>query len=368
MNPKVAKRESNIELFRIICMFAITLGHLILHTGALESSSFYIRLWAQFLGGYSKMGVNGFVMITAWFMCSKQVKLRKVYDLYKNIWWYSIFLGMLGMIFMPERITLDALVRTFLPFSSNHWWFVSTYIAMMLLAPGMNLLLEKATKKQMLYLVLVGLTLFSLIPTFTTLTTFVKDLPWFCYLYLTVGFIKKYGSNFKLINLMKKTWCWVLLFVLIYLSTVVFTIFEKIVPFLREGTNFFTGMYILPMAVGSMSIFLCFLRYRVSKSRIVNWLGGRTLTVYLIQSNVFFTVVLWEFMGRIMSSVSWSYPLAAILAAAVIEGLFLMLSVPIEGIRQLLEKWKPIRKINCKVYKLCEKVDRIFIKERSESQ
>ncbi|MCD7831481.1 MAG: hypothetical protein LUI01_04365 [Firmicutes bacterium] len=72
------QRDSNIELFRICCMIGITLQHMMLHTNALESTDMYVRIWAQFFNIFAKAGVNGFVMITAWYTSAGGANFERI--------------------------------------------------------------------------------------------------------------------------------------------------------------------------------------------------------------------------------------------------------------------------------------------------
>lgn len=355
---KLKGRNSNIELFRICCMFGIILAHMMLHTGALESHNLYVRIWAQFFNIFSKAGVNGFVIITAWFMSMKQFKVRKIYELYKTVWWYSILLGVCGILISPKLVSFYRLKATLFPVSFNHWWFVTAFMGMLIFIPVMNIIITKSTRKQLLYTVLSGLILFTFVPTFTSSTVFVSNLSWFCYLYLLTGFIRKYENNYKIIALLEKNVTWILTFVLIFLSTVVFTFIEKFIPSIREGTNFFTGMYILPLVVASFSAFLCFKNYNIGYIKWINRAGKLTFPVYLIQSNVFFTVLLWDFITNLSLDKSCLFPIYVIGIAFVIQILFMIVSIPIDGLKSVMQKLQFVQWIDKMIFFKCEMIDR----------
>ena len=74
-------RNSNIELFRIITMLLIVAHHYVVNSGLMpivisdfpsKASTFLI-----FFGWAGKMGINCFVLITGYFMCTSQITLRK---------------------------------------------------------------------------------------------------------------------------------------------------------------------------------------------------------------------------------------------------------------------------------------------------
>ncbi len=360
------ERSSNIELFRVCCMFGITLAHMMLHTNALESSDMYVRIWAQFFNIFSKAGVNGFVMITAWYSCCKPFKTRKIYDLYKTIWWYSAILFVLAMIVTPEMLSVNRVLKTFLPVSFDHWWFVTAFLGMLFFVPAMNLLIQKGTKYQLLYTVVAGAILMVIIPTFTAQTKYVSNLSWFCYLYMLTGFVRKYENEYKVFSLLKKNLAWILLFALIFLSTVVFTILERYIPAVREGTNFFTGMYILPLVLASLSVFLCFENAKMGYSKIINWCGHHTFPIYLIQSNTFFTVLLWNFVTELNLGATKLFPLFVVLFATLINVVFMLASVPIDWTFKQIQRVKPFHYIDGKVYTSLAKIDNLLVTSSKE--
>ena len=361
-------RSSNLELFRIICMMGITLQHMMMHTNALESSDMYIRLWAQFFNIFAKAGVNGFVMITAWFIGTKPFHYKKIWSLYKNIWWYSIVLGTCGVIIAPELVSMYRIAATVLPISFDHWWFVTAFIGMLAFAPFLNIAIERFTERQYFCLVITGLILFSIIPTFTSGTPYLSNIAWFIYLYLLINYLKKYGMRYDIFKLLENNIVWIGMFFMIFASTVAFTILEKAMPTIREGTNFFTGMYILTEVIASLSMFLCFKNNRIGSNPIINWMGKRTFPVYLIQSNVFITVILWQGVSNLKLQDSIFFPVGVIFVSVVILIGFMLVSVPIEWVESFIWKRKPFRILDKKAEEICGNLDLIFEKERGTNQ
>ena len=93
-------RSSNLELFRIITMLIIVAHHYVVNSGLMpviwdnypSTKSLFLLLF----GWGGKTGINCFVLITGYFMCTSNISLRKflklflAYYLYKVIF-FSIF-------------------------------------------------------------------------------------------------------------------------------------------------------------------------------------------------------------------------------------------------------------------------------------
>lgn len=361
---KKVERGSNIELLRILCMVGITLQHMMMHTGALESQDMYVRIWAQFFNIFAKIGVNCFVMITAWFYSSGKFKFYKIFELYRSVLFYSIVCGLVGFCLVPQLGSFYRIAATVFPLSFGHWWFISAFMAMMMMIPVMNVLIQKSSKMQLLYAVAVGFSLMTLIPTFTASTLFVSNWGWFCWLYITIGFVKKYETEFKIVKILEHNYTWIIMEGLIFLSTLVFTVLESYVPQVREGTNFFTGMYIFPTVLASISQFLCFKNYKMKCYRWINWGGKHTLAVYLIQSDVFVTVLLWNFIGNMHFEQTKWFPVCVIGTVAAIVLVGMLISVLLDQLQKCLWELRLMKVLNRKIRNSCDFVDKIFEEEK----
>lgn len=274
-------RNSSFELLRIVSIIMITLHHLSMTYG-LDSNSFPIQLVAQFFYIGGKVGVNCFVLIGGYYLSESEFKISRISRVHRQILCYTIVLFIIGLLFVPETITRTTIIKTFFPIVFNHYWFVTTYIGLLLLSPFLNLLLGKMTYYQHIYLISICLILFSIIPTLTTQTPYNDNLTWFCFLYELAFFFKKYNTKIKRILSNGISFC--VLWMLIYASSVVMSLLSARIFMLSEGINFFSGMYILPQMLNSLSLFL-FFEKRTFSSKAINYIGCHTLPCFLIQSN-----------------------------------------------------------------------------------
>lgn len=103
------KRQSNIELLRIISMILILAHHFSVHGGfnILKTSFTINRLWIQFLQFGGKIGVNIFVIISGYFLItSKGIKISKVLKLWLQLFFYSVSIYTLFVLTGVEVVSI----------------------------------------------------------------------------------------------------------------------------------------------------------------------------------------------------------------------------------------------------------------------
>ncbi len=307
-----SKRISGFELLRIISMILITLHHITMTYG-LESPNYYIRIWAQFLYIGGKVGVNCFVLLSSWFLIDKPFDIRRIFRVHRQVFFYSIMIFAVGFVAIPNTIDFSDILKSFLPVIFNHYWFLTTYIGLLLIAPFLNMFLKSASKRRLKLLILIGSLLFTLIPTFTAQTPFNDNLSWFAFLYILAAYFKKYDTRVK--KLLGTWYVFPCAWIFIFFTSVVMTIFERVIPQLSEGINFFSGMYILPQLINSVSLFLLCERSEI-KSDAVNWIGKHTVASYLIQSNCVLIPIRIMFLNVVFTSFPvFLYPILSVLVA-----------------------------------------------------
>ena len=307
---RVEKRYSNFELLRIVSILLITLHHMTLTVG-INSTDMYVRLWGQFFYIGGKVGVNCFVLIGAYFLCDKDFKLTRIISLHRKVWVYSIIGLIVGIAGFTEYLSLINIAKSVFPILFVHYWFLTSYVGLLIVAPLINMVLSKISRKEHISILLVLFILYSVIPTFTAQTIFNSNLGWFIFLYFVSAYIKKYGLKWS-------GKYFILIWMFIWGMSVVFTLLEPLFPFLREGTNFFTGMYIIPQFLNTLSIFMAFKNMRIENG-FVNFCGKHTLACYLLQSNcilINFRVILFEYVFGHTNV--YLYPLVAIITCLMI--------------------------------------------------
>lgn len=292
------KRDSNIELLRIVSMLLILAHHFSVHGDFdfLETSFTMNRLWVQFLQIGGKIGVNIFVIISGYFLItSNGIKVSKVLKLWLQLLFYSVLLYAVFVLAGVEVFSIKGLIENTLPVIFTRWWFASTYFVLYLLSPYINKLLNSLSKSEYQSF-LVLLTIFwCIIPTLTTNSFQSNPLIWFIYLYSMAGYIRLY----RLLDSIRTKTCLLIAFIismLTYLSVVFFDLLGLglKVSALSEHASYLFGMQKLPALLISIFLFLGFSKLEIGSIKIVNIVASASFGVYLIHDNNYVRVFLWQ--------------------------------------------------------------------------
>lgn len=145
-------RDSNMELLRIVAMIFILIGHanyvafdrVIITDGVSGSIIAFARMWIQAI---TVSGVNIFVLISGWFGIS--FKWKKLASLLFEVLFFNVLIVAIllaaGLISISDAKSLS----TILMLNGSDLWFVKAYIGLLILAPALNLFVEKSTEKQL---------------------------------------------------------------------------------------------------------------------------------------------------------------------------------------------------------------------------
>lgn len=84
--PNVSQeRQSNLELLRIIAMLVIVMHHYVVNSGLLEvinqNPLTIYSYMLLILGWGGKTAINCYIFITGYFMCKKEITVKKVYKI-----------------------------------------------------------------------------------------------------------------------------------------------------------------------------------------------------------------------------------------------------------------------------------------------
>lgn len=94
-------------------MLLIVAHHYVVNSGVkplmTENPLVAKSIFLYLLGMWGKTGINCFVLITGYFMCKKQITLRKFLKLLLEVEFYNVVIGGLFLLTGYESISLKAL-------------------------------------------------------------------------------------------------------------------------------------------------------------------------------------------------------------------------------------------------------------------
>ena len=310
MNSNKRQRNSNLELLRIIAMVFIVSHHFAVH--GFEDFNFVIansnNYLIYFLGLFGKIGVDIFVLISAYFMVTSKFTLKKLLVLVGGIYFYALAALSAVVLFIPAiHLTPGLILRAIFPLSHGYW-FMSCYIVLMILSPFLNRFINSLSKNTFLKLILFMVVIWSLYPTFTGASLMYGDsfgygfMAGFILLYFIGAFIRLHLDISKF-NFKKLIVLLIASIVLLYLGSVILTQLGILfnIESLTDGKRtvkvayeFFTRENKLFILATSVIIFLIFLKRKEFSNKYINYIAGSALGVYLIHDNTLVRPYLWD--------------------------------------------------------------------------
>lgn len=276
------ERKSNVELLRIILMTLIVLWHFdahgILHV--LNNPDLYEinPTWAQLIIFPARcFAITCFVIISGYF--GIKFSVQRFFNFSMQLLFYSILTFGI-FLFLPEgKNHLQHFSITHLKFiypaNDTGWWFVSSYVLLMLVAPFLNAGIEKLTQKNLGIIIAIGLGVF-----LSGYHYYTNSLPEnhmvFVYLYLLGRYIRLYP-----IKIIEKysALIWVLAVAVMVGQTIYLYVQGEltIAKYLRIGnlTNPFN-------ILSSVAFFYIFKRLDIGCIQLINWLATGVFAAYLM--------------------------------------------------------------------------------------
>lgn len=292
-----APRSSNLELYRIICMFLIVAHHYVVNSGVMElmneDSSSANSIFLYIFGMWGKTAINCFLMITGYFMCTSKITLKKFLKLILWIYFYKLIIYVIFVMTGYESITIMRLFKLLMPVWGFERNFISCFIGFWLGIPFLNILIQNMNKRQHLLLLLLSIgmnTILGSIPSFGIAMNYVT---WFSIIYIIASFIRLYPETTILIKQKRITfhsthiWLWMsLASVFSAILSVVF--FVVILP--RIGLSNYAYFFVsdcnkLFAVLVSVTTFLWFKNIKLNYNKNINSIGASTFGVLLIHAN-----------------------------------------------------------------------------------
>lgn len=334
------QRSSNLELYRIICMLMIVAHHYVANSGLATAdgpiaiqpfspNSIYLALF----GAWGKTGINCFMLITGYFMCTSKISFRKFLKLMLQIYFYKLLIYPIFIISGHETFSITSFIKLLMPvsgFGPNN--FISCFIAFWLTIPFWTILVQNITKRQHQLLLVLLLTCFTLLASVPSFEVSVNYITWFGVIFLIASYIRLYPS--PLLN-RKHLWGWLTLVsvLLALLSVLIMTklsVFRY--RFLEDSNKLFAVLV-------SVTSFLWFKNMNIKYSKIINAFGAGTFGVLLIHANSRVRPWLWKDLVDCVGH--YALPLGELIlySVCVVLAIFVICNL-IDQLRiSTLEKW-----------------------------
>lgn len=292
--PVVKKvRDSNIELFRIFLMLMIIAHHYVVNSGITElynSSQVSVnQIFLSIFGWGGKTGINCFLLITGYFMCKQSFTWRKFLKLYLEVKFYTLLLPVIFWAIGKQELTFQYCFRTlFWEFTSMGVAFTPTFLALFLLIPFINRLINAMDKKSHARLLLLLMLFYTIAGSFF-LNDFYEYIGWYVTVYLIGAYLRLYPIDF--LRDVKK--CLLLVAIALTLGAASILYFT----YLNHSFNiyyFVADSNRILAILSAVALFSLFRSIDLGQKRWINYVSSATFGIFLIHTQVNVRDWLWN--------------------------------------------------------------------------
>lgn len=279
-NLFVGVRVSNLELYRILCMLMIVAHHFVVNTGldTIADINSSTGIFVMLFGAWGKTGINCFLIITGYFMCTSKITLRKFVKMIGQIYLYKWLFFVFFLIVGNETLSLLGIVKLLMPFWGFQDDFVSCFIAFWLTVPFLNILVQNMTKRQHELLLVLLLTMFTALGSIPTFKVTINYVTWFGIIYFIGSYIRLYPNKW---TESKRLWEWMTLLTFV-VGCLSILILQRVIG---GGYFFVTDCNKLFAVLVAVTSFLWFKNMNIKYSKVINAFGAGTFGVLLIHAN-----------------------------------------------------------------------------------
>ena len=281
------------DILRIFAMICVTAIHFTEYSGVSRLSFNDLGLidfiFVKSLQSFTLCFVDIFVLLTGYFMVSRETSLKKILI----IWGEVIFVGVFMIIvcnLIGESISYKSIIKSRFPVTSGSYWFINTYFLLYLIIPILNQMI----RHNMIHRTLIVM---SLIIMFIGINPFMPTnqyigpstgIFWFSYIYLIGAYIRIYGTPYipKL--------AWAILGVGVYIIILILLATGIKLPY---NIQLLSTNNTLPLIL-SISIFMLLKDLNFDNKFVLSLIPALSvcsLNVYLIQESEAFRSVLWRY-------------------------------------------------------------------------
>lgn len=288
--PSVKVRDSNLELFRIVAMLLIVAHHYVVNSGLMVADGLIYNnplswrsLFLLVFGAWGKIGINCFVMITGYFMCTSKITAKKFMKLLLEVMFYKIVINSIFWISGYKAFALADFLKEMIPIRTVHNDFLNAFLLFYLLIPFLSILVCHLNEKQHIYLILwCGFTYVFLgtVPGFSVMMNYVS---WFSVLFVIASYLRLYPKK-----IYQSRRIWIRLTIIFVLLCVVSVIACACLSAKKNHTlafRFVSDSNSFLAAATGVCLFMLFKNLNIGYSKFINTIAASTFGVVLIHAN-----------------------------------------------------------------------------------
>ena len=190
-------RNVGLDVLRIVAMFMIVTLHILSHGGLLNElivgTTNYIVAWILEIMAYC--GVNCYALISGYVGINARYKYSNIIYLWLQVVFYNLVTTFFSLQ-NSQSMFWREIVKSFTTILDGRYWYFTAYFAMFFVIPFLNYTVKGLMRKQLEWLILILIVLFSCIPVLAGRDVFGTDngynVFWLIILYIIGAFVRKY--------------------------------------------------------------------------------------------------------------------------------------------------------------------------------
>ena len=304
---KVKKRDTNFELLRIIAMFMIVTLHYTQNSGVLENNGTYTlqNIFFIFLNTVCSVGVNCFVLISGYYLITSKFKIQKIIHLWGLVLFYSLGIYLLYKITTHSVVNPMSSVETiyvFTPVLNVHYWFIVPYLALYIVFPFLNKMINTLNQKQLKVILIIFFVLMCVINNITPLNQNFEavgghSILWFMFLYGVGAYIKKYKNKDEGKDKYKYLLYFIIYIILGFIFKIIFENISSLNILLKYANYRVIAFNSVFAFLGAVFIFMFFKNIKVkgeNTGKCISFVSKNVFAVYLIHEHELNRQVIWN--------------------------------------------------------------------------
>lgn len=286
------ERNYGIDALRILSMFMVVVLHIFNNGGVLNASG---RFTSQYEVGWlfqnaTFCAVDVYAIISGYVWVNAKYRYRNIIELWLQVIFYTVSITALFAIFLPSSVSFIEWIKALFPVMFKQYWYFSSYFALFLFIPLLNIIFEKIEKRKLLIFIGIILFFFGGVQTLFFSDAFGTNngysTIWLMILYLVGGYIGKYGI-FKNTKPAKFIIGYLIMVFLTWLSKLCIELLTlRILGEVRAGNSFIR--YESPFVfMSAIFLFLFFSNIKISSvwKRIIAFVSPMSFGVYLVHTH-----------------------------------------------------------------------------------
>lgn len=271
-------------------MLMIVAHHYVVNSGLLDCIDTQVSLHFQdyfllLFGWGGKTGINCFVLITGYFMCTSAITKKKFFKLLGERYFYTVVIWCLFFFTGYEAFSVKGFLKMVFPFFTVADNFTSCFLLFYLLIPFLNKLIHALTEKEHFLLMAWCIGIYVFLPSFAKANVVFNYVTWFSILYVIASYIRLYPKEWfnsaKITGLLAGA-----SLLLSWASVIVLAMVSRIIGKGIGICYFFVAdsNKVLALVTG-VGAFLFFKNLKIGYSKGVNTVAASTFGVLLIHAN-----------------------------------------------------------------------------------